>query len=458
MNNKTYKMKKDVFLSILKIFLFIQIAVMVFELILPTSSLYKNYGYRFLTDSIFYTFVFLVALFTKDFLNKINTLSTTKIKSVKGLSFNKLLSLIKISTFLGFLGTITLLIDRVILRKIDYTLGLRHARHQWINAESPSLLSDLLSMTGNALIPMAFISIMFLFLYWEKLSNLFRFTSLSISAFNILLFAAMNGSRSIMFIQVFLLVCISTIRKCKGQTNIPVKKKGKKIDKKFFVLLLITVAYVLSVFKSSSKLGNYTSKSFFEILATNLGGILKPDYYSFLRGVLSENSIIYNVFSALLYLIHSNWTTEAVFMLSEKPGSVFSYSISNFLFHIGVLSEAPTGYVFEGLFISLPGSILYDFGFSGILIFAITYGALLGITIKKIMAPDNNGGISLSIILFTLSSIYVAHFIPAHSFIFFNFIIIDVVLLHFIITVIYGNSSWLYLETEKGMTVKERKS
>jgi hypothetical protein len=438
--------KKDVFLTIFKYFLFIQFMIIIFELILPVKSAYNNYSYRFLLDSIFYSLVFFVAIFIKDYFK--NKMNVSNSNVIKGLSLKKLSFLIKFSTFLGLLGTVMLLVDRIILKKIDYTLGLRHARYQWINAESHSLFSDLLSMTGNILLPMAFISILLLFLYWEDLSNITRSINLFISAFSILLFAAMNGSRSIIFIQVFLLLCISAIRRCKGKSFIPVKKKGKKIDRRFYVLFIIAIFYVISVFNSSSKLGNYTSKHLFEILSTNLGGEIKIDYYSFLSDKLSEDSILYNFFSALMYLIHSQWTTEAVFILSEKSGKVFTHSISNFLFNIGILNEAPTGYVFSGLFISLPGALLYDFGFYGTLFFAMIYGALLGVTVIKIKNADNSGGLALSIILFTLSSIFVAPFIPAHSFIYFNIIIIDVVLLHFIATLFYGSSTWLYLDNK----------
>ncbi|WP_096203111.1 hypothetical protein [Bacillus sp. FJAT-45350] len=439
--------KRDVYFLIFKFFLFIQFIILIFEIVLPVKSAIGNFSHRFLINVLFFSIIFVVALFTKDFFyhkkrTKINT------QKVRLLSLKKLSFLINLSTSLGFLGIAMLIVDRVILKGIDYSLGLRHARYQWENAVSPSVFSEIISMLGNILVPMAFISILLLFLYWEDLKTIRRLNNLVISSLNVLLFAAMNGSRSLIFIQVFLLLCISILRKYKNRSIIPAKRRGKRSDKKFYFFLLIAILYVISVFNSSAALGDYSSKYLFEIFSNDLGGQVKDGYYLFLNNILNENSIIYSLFSAIIYLIHSQWTTEAILLLPTKEGDIFFYSILHFLNQLGILNEAPIGYQYAGLFISLPGAIIYDFGFTGLIILSIIYGLLLGIVILLIKNPNNSGGLSFALILFVLSSIYVAPFIPAHGFIYFNFIVFDVILLHFISRIFFGKSTWLHLDSK----------
>lgn len=441
------KTKKDTFISIFKVIILVQFLVIFMELLLPASSKYEYGGYRFLMNVGFYSLILIIALFIQGLFKNKNRLSCQK--RLVYLSINKLNILLNMSTILGFLGAIFILFDRVFLKNIDYSLGLRHARYQWVNATSPSIFSKLLSMLGNALVPMAFITVLLLYLHWEEIDKKLRFKRLIISVGSVFLFAAMNGSRSIIFIQVFLLLCVSILRLCKNKKLIPARKRSKKSDKKFYILLLFSVIYALAMFNSSSKLGNIDSKSLFEIFIVDMGGKLKTGYYSFINSIFGSNSIIYHMFSAITYLIHSQWTSEGLFSLSNRTGNIFSYSIIHFLYQLGIINNAPESYQFYGLFISLPGSIIYDFGVVGLLILGVLYGVLLGLSIVKINNPNNSGGFDFAIIMFVFSSILVAPFFVAHNFIYFNFIIIDMVLLELISRFITKKSTWIYLEKEQ---------
>lgn len=440
---------KDIYILILKFFLFIQFVELSFELIVPVKSAFGNFWYRFLINVLFFLIIFLVALFIRDFFDIQKRKNRFNKSRIKFLTRRELLFLINFSTLLGFLGILLLFIDRVILKGIDYSLGLRHARYQWENSVSPSILSEIISIVGNMFVPMSFISVLFLFLYWEDLRETKRLRNLMISLVNVLLFAAMNGSRSLIFIQFFLLLCISTLRKFKNRSIIPSRRKGKRSEKKFYFFLAIAGIYVLSVFNSSAKLGDYSSRHLFEILYIDLGGYIKNNYYLAINNIFDDNSIIYLVFSTIIYLIHSQWTTEAILFLPTRNGDIFFYSIFHFLNQIGILSEAPIGYEYEGLFISLPGAIIYDFGFTGLLVFSVIYGVLLGVSMLLIKYPNNLGGLSFALILFVLSSIYVASFIPVHGFIYFNFIIFDIVILHFVSRLLFGKFTWLFLKNDQ---------
>jgi oligosaccharide repeat unit polymerase len=439
--------KKDAFISVFKIIVLVQFLVALMEIILPANSIYANGSYRFLINIGFYFLVLFISLFIRDvFKNKSRQSSQ---KRLAYLSVKKLYLLLNISSLLGFFGVSFILFDRVFLKNIDYSLGLRHARYQWVNAKSPSIFSELLSMFGNALVPMAFITVLLLYLYWEEIEKKFRFKRLIISISAVFLFAAMNGSRSIIFIQVFLLLCISILRLSKDKKLIPAAKKNKKSDKKFYIIFMLSVIYALGMFKSSSKLGNVDSKSLFEIFIVDLGGKPKTGYYSIINSIIGPDSIIYHIFSAITYLIHSQWTSEGLISLTNRTGNIFTYAIMHFLYQLGILNSAPESYQFYGLFISLPGAIAYDFGIVGVVIFGVLYGVLLGLSLIKIEKPNNSGGFDFAIIMFVLSSILVAPFFVAHNFIYFNFIIIDMMILEIISRVFIRKSTWLYLDKEK---------
>lgn len=339
-----------------------------------------------------------------------------------------------------------LLYDRIFLKGIDYSQGIRHARYQWEKAVSPSIFSELLSKMANVLIPMAFISVLLLFLYWEYTENRWRLKKLLISLFSVFAYAFMNGSRSIIFIQVVMLLCIGTIRKCKKQKIFPKSKINKGSDKKFYFVFLVAILYAIYVFNSSAQMGETSARILFERLTIHLGGEFKEPYYTLLTENLSDNNMIYHIFSAMEYLIHSQWTSEAIFSVSSTPGNIFFFAPMHFLYNLGVLQNAPSSYLYEGLFISLPGSILYDFGFLSLIMFSIIYGFLIGLTIIKIRKLRNRGGFDFAFIMFILSSIYLTPFIPAHNFIYFNFIIVDMMLLEIISRVFIKKSTWIYLD------------
>ncbi len=435
--------KRDVFISFFKFFVLIQLFTLLLEVILPASSIYNQGKERFLINTVFYFVVISVSLVVSSLKKK----KFTHYKKSDLLTMKKLYFLLNISSILGFWGMLFILFDRVVLKKIDYSLGLRHARYQWINAVSPSIYSKILSVLGNVMVPMAFITVILLYLYWENINKKIRLKRLILSASAVFVFAAMNGSRSIIFIQVFLLLCTSFLRFVKGKKIVPISNK-KKTDKKFFVFFILAISYVLTVFKSSSKLGKFDSRTLFEIFILDLGGKVKEVYYSFFTNFFSDDSIIYHFFSAVTYLIHSQWTSEGVLLLNKREGIVFSYSLMHFFYRMGVLSTEPQGYHFYGLFVSLPGSIFYDFGIVGMIFFGFIYGVILGTVIIKLERPKKSGGFDFAIIMFVLSSIFIAPFIAVHNFIYFDFVIIDMVLLECITRIFNRKSSWIYLESE----------
>lgn len=436
--------KKNPFISFIKIFLLIYIAVFVSEFILPASSKYNNFRQRFLLNIIFYSLVLFIAFFIYQFFKNTNTYSYKK--KINYLTISKLKFLINWATFFGFIGMISLGFDRMFLKKIDYTLGLRNARYQWINASSPNIFSELLSMFGNFLIPMSYISILLLYLHWEEFSTkkVFRFSRSLISSIVIFLFAAANGSRSIVFIMIFLLLSVSIIRIILHKKIVPSKRK--KQDKKIYFIFLFSVIYVLLVFNSSAEMGSMSSKNLFEILVNDLGGNIKRQYYSFINKLINSNNIIYHIFSTITYLIHSQWTTEALFSITGRNGNFFIYSITVFLYQLGMISFKPESYLFSGLFISLPGALVYDFGFLGLLLFSFIYGILLGIALLKVGSSKNSGGLEFAFIMFVFSSILIAPFSVAHNFIYFNFIIIDIVILEYLSRLFKKKSTWIYLK------------
>ncbi len=443
MKKKIITNKRDVFVSIFKFFVLIQFSALLLEIILPIDSIYGQGKERFLINTVFYFVVIIVSLVVSSAKRK----GYTHYKRSNFITIKKLYFLLKISSKLGFFGMIFILFDRVVFKKIDYSLGLRHARYQWINAVSPSIYSKILSILGNVMVPMAFITVILLYLYWEDIDKKIRIKRLMLSTAAVFVFAAMNGSRSIVFIQVFLLLCTSLLRCVKGKKIVPITNR-KKTDKKFFVFFIFAISYVLTIFKSSTKLGKINSRTLFEIFILDLGGKIKEGYYLFFTKNFSDDSIIYHFFSAITYLIHSQWTFEGILLLAKREGKVFSYSLMYFLYRMGILSTEPQAYHFYGLFVSLPGAIVYDFGIIGMIIFGFIYGAILGAVIIRIERPQKSGGFDFAIIMFGLSSIFIAPFTAVHNFIYFDFVIIDMILLECITRIFNKKSSWIYLENE----------
>jgi hypothetical protein len=267
-------------------------------------------------------------------------------------------------------GFIFILYDRIYLRGVDYTMGLRLARYAWL--DSPS--GNFIGIVGNILNSFGYFSLAISVLEWGKLdSNKKIYTILSV-LFSVVGLSMLNGGRANIMVAGFYIISIIN-----SSTNINIIYFFKKNVKKTSILLLISIIPIILIINSSASLGSYTPKEQYEADTVMLYGFLSTS-----AAESDYDDILYTIYYMIIYLFHGQWTAQVATELPPQDPFYTIYPISAQLNQIGLSPHIPiSGYFSDsGAFISLPGAIFYDYGYSGLLFISFLFGLALGIALS----------------------------------------------------------------------------
>lgn len=390
-------------------------------LFIPAYSARPNIEFVILLNSIFISVVLVSSIFTY----KILPLPASSVRfqsmTVSQLRFN-----VAFSSLAALSGVGLIFYDRVFLRGIDYSIGLRNARYQWLASEGGSLAS----IIGNLLIPFCYVSIFFLVVYYPRLSRFAKFLLFSSSFFGVFGHAALNGGRSNVLLA---LVMVLSAYLLKGQSA----SKGS-----FFVgyykllpIGVVAIFYVASIINSSAVMGGVDVETLTVLGVESLYGQV-GDYFQRLNG---GNEYIYLVIYGVAYLYHGQWTAQVAYSLPVRDGSYTFYPFSVLLNKLGIIDAPlePGFFSDTGAFISLPGAFYYDFGFVGVVILSLLVGWLLGLVLRMISSDKNVGGVGMAFIVYVLFLVLLSPILPAYGLSYLNFIIFAFVFLGILNALLY---------------------
>ncbi|TPW24807.1 hypothetical protein FH712_07145 [Marinobacter nauticus] len=307
-----------------------------------------------------------------------------------------------------FLGFLLMAYDRIFIRGIDYTSGLRAARYAWMASGSGSWLS----VIGNLLTPISFFSLIFLILLYDRLSFFIKIVSASSIFFGIIGVSALNGGRSIVLIAiVFVLICLCLKSRFSGS-------KGAGFKFVVVFVLVSAIGYASTIVESSADMGGVSLERLTVLGVNSLFGELKQDGAEVFQCSPVECLSVY--LSA--YLFHGQWTTQAMYSLPVKPGSYALYPLSTFMERFGVIDEPLSPGVFSdsGAFVSLPGALYYDFGFLGVFLGGLFFGVALGICMTIIARSKRIGIFKLVFLFYFISILILSPVVPAYGFVYLN--------------------------------------
>lgn len=359
-------------------------------------------------------------------------------KQLCPMSRSKLTFLVHLSLVGTFIGNVLVLIDRIVVRGIDYSAGLRAARYQWLQSEE--LGGSSISILGNLLIPVSYCGLFLGIFHWESLGYRDRFIALLAGFGGPVCFAMINGGRSNILMALAFAFCVCLLRKYRGKTFFP-KIKGKTIFGLIAVFVLFQ--YLESLFFSFSD----NTKSYLESLALGLGVRLDSAY----NGSEVENLINLTA----LYLLHGNYAISAV--LSSTPeffdftdlnhNVTFRYLLVLILSRIPLIEyqmELPEFDSGMGGFISIPGIFLYDYGILGFLLATFIMGVLFGEAIKVMKARSFDIGIGrLVFCIAVLINIYLSMVTMAMNLGYFWFMVFGMIAMELASRTRYDCSTWL---------------
>lgn len=399
-------------------------------LILPISSKFNNIFETTILIVFFVTTVSCVSILWYQNTPRIR-LSYTKKKAI---SHKKLSFIIHFSIITSISGIVIVLLDRIFVRGIDYSLGFRAARYQWLSLGN---VGSIWGKLGNLMIPFSYCALFMGIFHWEHISKKQRFLSLA-SGFGVqTFFAVLNGGRSNILMALIFAFTTCVMRKSQGKRFIP-RIKGLPIYIGIAsILLFIYVSVIFYAFTDNNL-------DYLELTARNLGAELNGWYFE------NSNPFMNTVIQIVLYLLHGIYYTGAVLLNNSGIANLNSnMSLRGILVILARLHlvdyqmELPSFDGGGGNFVALPGILIYDYGYLGFAAATILLGILTGSVLKCLNQKTKNLGIiELVFSLTVLIHINMSMIDMALGFGYFLFMVFAMVMMEIIASQMYGFSGW----------------
>lgn len=284
-----------------------------------------------------------------------------------------------VSIIISIIGLGLIAYDRIFIRGVDYTIGVRAARYQWLASEG----GNLQGIVGNLIISFSYYTVAFLIFYKDRIPRNYKYVGVISSMLCFIGISFLNGGRSNLLVLVFYVLAINLLRRNKLQ----LKKVFNLTNFTIALLLYFVASYVTS---SSADLGFYTPMEHYIDDVSALYGKAEsdmPDYGPF-------NDIFYRINYFIVYILHGFWTAQiATGLINVEPFYIL-YPIQTIVSTVfGLTVPNVYGYFSDtGAFISLPGAFYYDYSIIGVII----GGMIIGLSIGCVFSRLRSGYVSSS--------------------------------------------------------------
>lgn len=332
-------------------------------------------------------------------------------------------------------GIISILYDRIFIRGIDYSQGLRNARYQWLNSQGGSLCS----IAGNLLVPLSYCALFFSIYHWEDLKKFHRLTGALIGVGIPITQALINGGRSNILIAAFFVLATLVCRRTTGKRFFPQSKGMWFLGAGTVIVMFVAVFGVFLSSASGVGLKNYTIA-----LVEMNGGKVSNEYLNGNDNILQD---IVMLFSS--YLFHGQWRFEQIVNIPffERTGDdvllPFMIMLKRFHLYSGETMNPP---MIAGNFLNVPGGFYYDFDLIGILFGSLFLGTMLGLAISFLKRRANMGGLRVSFVIASMMIVFSTPICNMFGFAYFIFVIYALIAGDIAIRLLWGRYSWMKLE------------
>jgi hypothetical protein len=220
--------------------------------------------------------------------------------------------------------------------------------------------------------------------------------------------------------------------------------RGARIWVGIALTLIASVGYSLYVFSARAEAGKILPELYVTGMVRFLGGDPTPAFY--LLNELPDSVAATTQFGIVAgaYLTHSYGTFESVLEESAHPGAVSFGFVRELLAKTGLAQEATEDWTLTGRFLSLPGSLWYDFGWAGFYAGALVVGVLFGLA-PRLLALRSGGGLSLMLVIVIFITGLMAPLVLAIDILSVPFLVLGFVQLDLVNRLLGGPSNWLYV-------------
>lgn len=424
------------------IFLAIQISPLLILKISPIRPIVANSAEYFLAYLLYLSSVIIGFIIAFGLMYDKVKIKTKKNNIRSHMSFSKSKLKFNSNIIFGFSvsGLLLMLYDRIFIRGINYSLGLRNARYQWLYSEIPS---SIWSKIGNLLTPFGYVGLWFLLVHKNNLSKKQKLQLVIAALSTIIGHAAINGGRSQVLLGGVLWLSIHIVLLLRDNINVEIAK-GKS-NKYLPIITGIGFVVFLTIDGISESMGikNYVINFAPTLLGTVNSSAMEK------WSVLGNVGYVFIFF--VMYLFHGQFSFRYLLSINEKNGYAFWGTLLNpiieIIKHLNIpVNSIPKDYFTTqyAMFLSLPGSFYYDGGFVGIILYSLLLGMLYGVVVIKVKYGSCTTGYTLAFIFFILFYIILAPIMTASGFAYFYFIIYSFIALEVINRIRYGKKmNWL---------------
>jgi len=368
---------------------------------------------------------------------------TAFLTSGRPLRVKELTNLVWLSLGMSIAGFVFLCYDRVVVQGVDFSQGIAVARYLWRRSgENREGVSSIFSVLGYLLGFTFFVATTLAHLHWEFLARRDRWAVIVIATFLVAINSLLTGGRSILLIQLACVVATCGIRALLGLKMMP--GRGARIFLGATLALIVSVGYSLYVFSARAESGKVVPELYVTGMLSYLGG--KPTEGFYALNVLPESVAATTQFATVAgsYLTHSYGTFESVLEMQSTPGNVSFGFVRQLLAKMGLGDVSTAEWLLSGRFLSLPGSLWYDFGWFGFYAGALVVGLLFGIA-SRLLRMNHGAGLSIMVVLVIFVTGLLAPLLLAIDVLSVPFLILGFVQVDMINRMVGGSRNWLYV-------------
>lgn len=320
------------------------------------------------------------------------------------LSLRTLDRLIWLSLAISAVGFLCLVYDRIVLQGIDFSQGIAAARQLWRRSqEERDGVSSIFSVLGYLFGFTFFVATSLGHLHWEFVRRRTRWAIILVAGFLVAMNSLLTGGRSILLVQLAAVTAVCGIRAMLGLKMMP--GRGARIWAGAIVVLVLAVGYSLYVFSARADLSKVEPERYVVGMLGYLGAEPTDAFYEL--NVLPESVAATSQFGIVAgsYLTHSFGTFESVIGMQSTPGSVSFGFVRLLLARLGIGSESAEEWSLSGRFLSMPGSLWYDFGWWGFYAGALIIGILIGLSPRLLRIPQGGGLAFVAVLLIMMTGL-----------------------------------------------------
>ncbi len=283
-------------------------------------------------------------------------------------------TLIRLALWMSMIGSFCLIYDKVIVQGIDYSNGVAFAREEWrkLGEDRDSNASSIFSVLGYFFGSAYYVAIVLAVTQVGVVSPKLRMQSLLAVFVLLMVNSAITGGRSNLLLVVVFVLAAFRSRKGLALLNVFPRANQRLAIK---LALLLGFVYTVFIFYQRAEAGGSDALNYAIEFLPFLGFEASYEYRAGLDGsALSSLSAM--LVLTVSYVAHSFATVAAIVDATPENKTIVFLHLAGIANKLGLTGPPDGDWFLAGRFPSLPGALLYQFGWLGFISGSLLLGAL----------------------------------------------------------------------------------